>query len=194
MSELEERLRSRFNWGLTIDIQSPDYETRVAILKNKRELGGYHISDDVLEYVATNIDSNIRELEGSLNKLNAYYTLGDVREMTVDRAKEALKDIISPNTPNKITLQHIMDVVCEHFNVKPEDIRSKKRNEEIVIPRQVFMYISTNFSDYPSTKIGEFIGKDHSTILHGSDKIDSYMENDENIRNKVDIIKKKLNI
>ena len=120
MSELEERLRSRFNWGLTIDIQSPDYETRVAILKNKRELGGYHISDDVLEYVATNIDSNIRELEGSLNKLNAYYTLGDVREMTVDRAKEALKDIISPNTPNKITPHHIMDVVCEHLNIKPE--------------------------------------------------------------------------
>ncbi len=194
MSELEERLRSRFNWGLTIDIQSPDYETRVAILKNKREIGGYHINDDVLEYVATNIDSNIRELEGSLNKLNAYYTIGDRREITVDRAREALKDIISPNTPSKITLQHIMDVVCEHFNVRPEDVKSKKRNEEIVIPRQVFMYISLNFADYPSTKVGEFIGKDHSTILHGSNKIESYMETDDTIKNKVDIIKKKLNI
>ncbi len=194
MSELEERLRSRFNWGLTIDIQSPDYETRVAILKNKREIGGYHISDEVIDYVARNVYSNIRELEGSLNKLNAYYILGDKRAITVERAEEALKDIINPNTPNKITPQHIMDVVCEHFKVRPEEIKSKKRNEEIVIPRQIVMYLCSKYTEYSSTKIGDFLGKDHSTVLHGVSRLEADIDNDENIRNKVDIIKKKLNI
>ena len=194
MAILEERLRSRFNWGLTIDIQSPDYETRVAILKKKRELSGYNISDEVIDYVAKNVNSNIRELEGSLNKLNAYYILGDKHEITVDKAKDALKDIISPNTPNKITPQHIMDVVCEHLNIKPEEIKSKKRNEEIVIPRQIVMYLCSKYTDCSSTKIGEFLGKDHSTVLHGVSKMEADLQNDENIKNKVDIIIKKLNV
>ena len=194
MAILEERLRSRFNWGLTIDIQSPDYETRVAILKKKRELSGYNISDEVIDYVAKNVNSNIRELEGSLNKLNAYYILGDKHEITVDKAKDALKDIISPNTPNKITPKHIMDVVCEHLNIKPEEIKSKKRNEEIVIPRQIVMYLCSKYTDCSSTKIGEFLGKDHSTVLHGVSKMEADLQNDENIKNKVDIIIKKLNV
>ena len=194
MSILEERLRSRFNWGLTIDIQSPDYETRVAILKKKRETGGYHISDEVIDYVAKNVNSNIRELEGSLNKLNAYYILGERHEITVERAKDALKDFISPNTPNKITPQHILDVVCEHLNVKPEDIKSKKRNEDIVIPRQIVMYLCSEYTDYSSTKIGEFLGKDHSTVLHGVQKLKDDIENDDILRGKVEIITKKLNV
>lgn len=194
MSILEERLRSRFNWGLTIDIQSPDYETRVAILKKKRETGGYHISDEVIDYVAKNVNSNIRELEGSLNKLNAYYILGERHEITVERAKDALKDFISPNTPNKITPQHILDVVCEHLSVKPEDIKSKKRNEDIVIPRQIVMYLCSEYTDYSSTKIGEFLGKDHSTVLHGVQKLKDDIENDDILRGKVEIITKKLNV
>ncbi|MCR5358094.1 MAG: chromosomal replication initiator protein DnaA [Lachnospiraceae bacterium] len=191
---LEERLKSRFGWGLTIDIQSPDYETRVAILKKKKDLGGYNISDEVIEYVARNVNSNIRELEGSLNKLNAYYILGDKREITVEKAKDALKDIISPNTPNKITPQHIMDVVCEHLNIKPEEIKSKKRNEEIVRPRQIVMYLCNKYTDCSSTKIGEFLGKDHSTVLHGVTKLEADLENDSDLKNKVDIIIKKLNL
>ncbi len=194
MYVLEERLKSRFGWGLTIDIQSPDYETRVAILQKKKNLGGYNISDEVIEYVARNVNSNIRELEGSLNKLNAYYILGDRREITVEKAKDALKDIISPNTPNKITPQHILDVVCEHLNIKPEEIKSKKRNEEIVIPRQIVMYLCSEYTDYSSTKIGEFLGKDHSTVLHGAQKLKDDIENDESLRSKVDIIIKKLNV
>ncbi len=194
MSILEERLRSRFNWGLTIDIQSPDYETRVAILKKKRETGGYHISDEVIDYVAKNVNSNIRELEGSLNKLNAYYILGERHEITVERAKDALKDFISPNTPNKITPQHILDVVCEHLNVKPEDIKSKKRNEDIVIPRQIVMYLCSEYTDYSSTKIGEFLNKDHSTVLHGVQKLKDDLENDDNLKGKVEIIIKKMNV
>jgi chromosomal replication initiator protein len=194
MAILEERLRSRFNWGLTIDIQSPDYETRVAILKKKREISGYNINDEVIDYVAKNVNSNIRELEGSINKLNAYYILGDKREITVEKAKDALKDIISPNTPNKITPQHIMDVVCEHLNVKPEEIKSKNRREEIVIPRQIVMYLCSKYTDCSSTKIGEFLGKDHSTVLHGVSKMEDDLENDPNIKNKVDIIIKKLNV
>lgn len=194
MAILEERLKSRFNWGLTIDIQSPDYETRVAILKKKRELSGYNINDEVIDYVAKNVNSNIRELEGSLNKLNAYYILGDKREITVEKAKDALKDIVSPNTPNKITPQHIMDVVCEHLNIKPEEIKSKNRKEEIVIPRQIVMYLCSKYTDCSSTKIGEFLGKDHSTVLHGVSKMEDDLENDANIKNKVDIIIKKLNV
>ncbi|MCR5509119.1 MAG: chromosomal replication initiator protein DnaA [Lachnospiraceae bacterium] len=174
---LEERLKSRFGWGLTIDIQSPDYETRVAILQKKKNLGGYNISDEVIEYVAKNVNSNIRELEGSLNKLNAYYILGDRREITLEKAKDALKDIISPNTPNKITPQHIMDVVCEHLNVKPEEIKSKKRNEEIARPRQIVMYLCSKYTDWSSPKIGDFLNKDHSTVLHGSNKIENDLEN-----------------
>ncbi len=194
MSILEERLKSRFNWGLTIDIQSPDYETRVAILKKKRELSGYKINDEIIDYVAKNVNSNIRELEGSLNKLNAYYILGDRREITIEKAKDALKDIISPNTPNKITPQHIMDVVCEHLNIKPEDIKSKKRDEEIVRPRQIVMYLCSKYTDYSSTKIGEFLGKDHSTVLHGVQKLEADLENETDLKNKVDIIIKKLNL
>lgn len=194
MAILEERLRSRFNWGLTIDIQSPDYETRVAILKKKREISGYNINDEVIDYVAKNVNSNIRELEGSLNKLNAYYILGDKHEITVERAKDALKDYISPNTPNKITPQHILDVVCEHLNVKPEDIKSKKRNEEIVVPRQIVMYLCSEYTDYSSTKIGEFLGKDHSTVLHGVQKLKDDIDNDDILKGKVDIIIKKLNV
>ena len=120
--------------------------------------------------------------------------MGDKHEITVDKAKDALKDIISPNTPNKITPQHIMDVVCEHLNIKPEEIKSKKRNEEIVIPRQIVMYLCSKYTDCSSTKIGEFLGKDHSTVLHGVSKMEADLQNDENIKNEVDIIIKKLNV
>ena len=190
---LEARLRSRFEWGSLADISSPDYETRMAILHKKEEMDGYNIDNEVIEYIATNIKSNIRELEGALNKLIALSHLEN-REITVELAEEALKDIISPDQKKEITPQLIIDTVAEHFNISPTDICSNKRNSEIVVPRQIVMYLCRNMIDIPLKSIGTYIGKrDHSTIIHGINKIETELKNSETLRNTVDIIKKKIN-
>ena len=190
---LEERLRSRFEWGILADISSPDYETRMAILHKKEESDGYNINNEVIEYIATNIKSNIRELEGALNKLVALSHLEN-REITVALAEEALKDIISPNQKKEITPQLIIDTVAEHFNISPADICSNKRNSEIVMPRQIVMYLCRNMIDIPLKSIGTYIGKrDHSTIIHGINKIEAELKDSDTMRNTVDIIKKKIN-
>ena len=190
---LEARLRSRFEWGILADISSPDYETRMAILHKKEEMDGYNIDNEVIEYIATNIKSNIRELEGALNKLIALSHLEN-REITVELAEEALKDIISPDQKKEITPQLIIDTVAEHFNISPTDICSNKRNSEIVVPRQIVMYLCRNMIDIPLKSIGTYIGKrDHSTIIHGINKIETELKNSETLRNTVDIIKKKIN-
>ena len=190
---LEARLRSRFEWGILADISSPDYETRMAILHKKEEMDGYNIDNEVIEYIATNIKSNIRELEGALNKLIALSHLEN-REITVELAEEALKDIISPDQKKEITPQLIIDTVAEHFNISPTDICSNKRNSEIVVPRQIVMYLCRNMIDIPLKSIGTYIGKrDHSTIIHGINKIEAELKNSETLRNTVDIIKKKIN-
>ena len=142
---LEERLRSRFEWGLTVDIQSPDYETRMAILKKKEELDGYNIDNEVIKYIATNIKSNIRELEGALTKIVAYSTLVH-RQINVALAEEALKDLISPDSHKEITPELIIQIVADHFNITSGDISSHKRNKEIVFPRQ--MCIRDRHSDH----------------------------------------------
>ena len=190
---LEARLRSRFEWGILADISSPDYETRMAILHKKEEMDGYNIDNEVIEYIATNIKSNIRELEGALNKLIALSHLEN-REITVELAEEALKDIISPDQKKEVTPQLIIDTVAEHFNISPTDICSNKRNSEIVVPRQIVMYLCRNMIDIPLKSIGTYIGKrDHSTIIHGINKIETELKNSETLRNTVDIIKKKIN-
>lgn len=190
---LEERLRSRFEWGILADISSPDYETRMAILHKKEETDGYNIDNEVIEYIATNIKSNIRELEGALNKLVALSHLEN-RAITVALAEEALKDIISPNQKREITPKLIIDTVAEHFNVSPNDICSNKRNSEIVLPRQIVMYLCRNMIDIPLKSIGNYIGKrDHSTIIHGINKIEAELKTSDTMRNTVDIIKKKIN-
>ena len=190
---LEERLRSRFEWGILADISSPDYETRMAILHKKEETDGYNIDNEVIEYIATNIKSNIRELEGALNKLVALSHLAN-REITVELAEEALKDIISPNQKREITPKLIIDTVAEHFSISPNDICSNKRNSEIVLPRQIVMYLCRNMIDIPLKSIGTYIGKrDHSTIIHGINKIESELKSSDTMRNTVDIIKKKIN-
>ena len=190
---LEARLRSRFEWGILADISSPDYETRMAILHKKEEMDGYNIDNEVIEYIATNIKSNIRELEGALNKLIALSHLEN-REITVELAEEALKDIISPDQKKEVTPQLIIDTVAEHFNISPTDICSNKRNSEIVVPRQIVMYLCRNMIDIPLKSIGTYIGKrDHSTIIHGINKIEAELKNSETLRNTVDIIKKKIN-
>ena len=138
---LEERLRSRFEWGLTVDIQSPDYETRMAILRKKEEMEGYNIDNEVIKYIATNIKSNIRELEGALTKIVALSKLDHNKEINIALAEEALKDIISPNAERKVTPELIIQVVADHFGITPLDISSQKRNKEVVYPRQIVMYL-----------------------------------------------------
>ncbi|EPC09265.1 chromosomal replication initiator protein DnaA [Lachnospiraceae bacterium 2_1_46FAA] len=196
---LEARLRTRFEWGLIADISSPDYETRMAILQKKIELDNldvYHIPDDVVEYIANNVKSNIRELEGSLNKLIALYKLNynSSKEIDIPLAAEALKDIISPNENRTITIDLIIDVVAEHFNVSVADLKSGKRNSEIVMPRQIAMYLCRTMIDTPLKSIGIILGgRDHSTINHGVDKIKAELKTNDTLNNTIDIIKKKLN-
>ena len=190
---LEERLRSRFEWGLTVDIQSPDYETRMAILRKKEEMEGYNIDNEVIKYIATNIKSNIRELEGALNKLVALSNL-EKREINISMAEEVLKDIISPNQKREVTPQVILDVVAEHYGISVSDIIGGKRNAEIVTPRQVVMYLCREITDTPYKAIGILLGnRDHSTIINGDGKVRKQLQaNDGSLKNNIDIIRKKL--
>lgn len=189
---LEERLRSRFEWGLTVDIQPPDYETRMAILRKKEELEGYNIDNEVIKYIATNIKSNIRELEGALTKIVALSKL-DKKEITIELAEEALKDLISPNASREITPELIIQVVSDHFGITPLDISSQKRNKEVVYPRQIVMYLCRCMTAIPLQTIGKFLGgRDHTTIIHGAEKIGNDINKNESLRNTIDILKKKI--
>ena len=190
---LEERLRSRFEWGLTVDIQSPDYETRMAILRKKEEMEGYNIDNEVIKYIATNIKSNIRELEGALTKIVALSKLGTNRDITIELAEEALKDLISPNAAREVTPESIMQVVCDHFGITQLDIASQKRSRDIVIPRQIVMYLCRDMTDTPLQTIGKYMGgRDHTTSIHGAEKIAHDMEKNESLRSTVEILKKKI--
>ncbi len=193
METLEERIRSRFECGLIADIGSPDYETRMAILRRKEEIDNFHLDDEILNYVATNIKSNIRELEGALNKLLAFSNL-EQAEITMEVAVKELQNIISPDKLKEITSPLILDVVSEHFHVTKDQMISKSRSSEIVKPRQIAMYLCKTMTDSSLEQIGALLGgRDHSTIIHGIKKIDEDYRKDENIRNLVDIIKKKIN-
>ncbi len=192
---LEERLRSRFEWGLTVDIQSPDYETRMAILRKKEEMEGYNIDNEVIKYIATNIKSNIRELEGALTKIVALSKLGTNHEseITLQLAEEALKDLISPNAAKEISPESIIQTVCDHFGITPLDIASQKRNRDIVVPRQIVMYLCRTMIDIPLQSIGKYMGgRDHTTIIHGSEKITNELSKNESLRNTIEILKKKI--
>ncbi len=193
---LEARLRTRFEWGLIADISSPDYETRMAILRKKEELDGlekYHIPDDVMQYIANNIKSNIRELEGSLNKLIALSNLEN-KPIDIPLAAEALKDMISPDDNRTVTPELILDIVSEHFNVPISDLKGKKRNAEIVLPRQIVMYLCRVMTDTSLKAIGAFLGgKDHASVTHGIKKIEAEIKTDEALHNTVNIIMKKIN-
>ena len=189
---LEERLRSRFEWGLTVDIQSPDYETRMAILRKKEEMEGYNIDNEVIKYIATNIKSNIRELEGALTKIVALSRL-DNKEITVELAEEALKDIISPNDKREVTPELVIQVVADHYGITPLDISSQKRNKEIVYPRQIVMYLCREMVGTPLQMIGKYLGgRDHTTIIHGIDKITAEINKNDTLNNTIEILKKKI--
>lgn len=194
---LEARLRTRFEWGLIADISSPDYETRMAILQKKIDLDHlekYNIPTDVLDYIASNIKSNIRELEGSLNKLIALYKLNNNGPIDIKLASEALKDIISAENKREVTPELILDIVAEHFGITVSDLKSNKRNAEIANPRQIAMYLIRTMTETSLKAIGVILGgKDHSTIKYGVEKINNEIKTDETLSNTVTIIKKKIN-
>lgn len=193
METLDERFRSRFEWGLIADIQPPDYETRMAILRKNAENYDKQIDEEIIKYIATNIKSNIRELEGAFNKIIAFAKLNKV-DLTIESAEEALKDVIYPNKTKEVTPSLIINVVAEHFNVKPEDLASKKRNSEFVQPRQVVMYLCRELTSTSLVNVGKMLGgRDHTTVMHGVQKIESEILTNEELKNKIDIIKKKIN-
>ncbi len=193
METLEERIQSRFEWGLMADIGLPDYETRMAILRRKVEMDEMELSDEILNYIANNIKSNIRELEGALNKLLAYGNLVKT-EITMDIAMKELQNIITPDKPKEITPQLIIEVVSEHFQISMNQIISKARNSDIVRPRHIAMYLCKNMTDATMESIGVLLGnRDHTTVMNGVKKITKEYDNNENTRILIETIKKKIN-
>jgi len=189
---LEDRLRSRFEWGLIADIQPPDFETRIAILKKKADVENINISNDVMVYIANKIQSNIRELEGALIRVVAYSSLTN-KEVSVDLASEALKDIVS-NKTKQITVDLIQDVVASYFNLRVEDFKSKRRTKNVAFPRQIAMYLARKLTDLSLPRIGdEFGGRDHTTVIHAYEKISNDLAKDEGLRETLNELNKKLN-
>ncbi len=173
---LEDRLRSRFEWGLIADIQAPDFETRMAILKKKADVEKLNIPNEVMVYIATKIKSNIRELEGALIRIVAFSSLTN-KEISVDLASEALKDIISSKQTRQVTIDIIQEVVANYYNLKIEELKSARRTRNIAFPRQIAMYLSRKLTDMSLPKIGEeFGGRDHTTVIHAYEKISNNLK------------------
>ncbi len=193
MEILEERIQSRFEWGLLADIGYPDYETRMAILRRKQETDGFRLDDEILDYISTNIKSNIRELEGALNKLLAFSNL-EHTEITMEIAVRELQNIISPDKPKEITPQLVIEIVAEHFNISTAQMISKNRSSKIARPRQIAMYLCKNMTSASLETIGAILGgRDHSTIIHGIKKITEDYEKNEDFHYLLETIKKKIN-
>jgi chromosomal replication initiator protein len=171
IARLEDRLKSRFAWGLLADIKKPDFETRIAILKAKAETEGIKVGDDVLADIASHIDSNIRELEGSLTRLAAYSALTK-KDMTVSLCNEALRDLYSTQNRREITPQAIMQTVADYYSITMDDLISHSRRREITVPRQIAMYLTREMTNLSLPQIGQVFGnRDHTTVLHGCDKV-----------------------
>ncbi|MBQ3543721.1 MAG: chromosomal replication initiator protein DnaA [Lachnospiraceae bacterium] len=192
MTTLEERLRSRFEFGLPVDISSPEYETRMAILRKKAEIEDYEIKDEILQYIATNIVSNIRELEGALNRVIAYSKISPLT-MDLELAKQILKDSISPNANVEVTAPLIIQIVAEHCDIPQSDLASKKKMKDIVLARQIAMYLCRTLTEESLSAIGNLLGKkDHTTVMHGFEKISAEILVNEQLRNTIETIKKKI--
>ena len=191
---LEDRLRSRFEWGLITDITPPDLETRIAILRKKAKAEGLDIPNEVMLYIANQIDSNIRELEGALIRVVAYSSLIN-KDINADLAAEALKDIIPSSKPKIITILDIQKAVGEQFNVKLEDFKAKKRTKSVAFPRQVAMYLSRELTDSSLPKIGdEFGGRDHTTVIHAHEKISKLIKTEPQLQQQIKEISDRLKI
>ncbi|WP_077620115.1 chromosomal replication initiator protein DnaA [Bacillus sinesaloumensis] len=182
---LEDRLRSRFEWGLITDITPPDLETRIAILRKKAKAEGLDIPNEVMLYIANQINTNIRELEGALIRIVAYSSLIN-KDINADLAAEALKDIIPSSRPKVITIFEIQKVVGQHYSVKLEDFKAKKRTKSIAYPRQIAMYLSRELTDSSLPKIGEeFGGRDHTTVIHAHEKITNLLKTDTQLQKQI---------
>lgn len=193
LKNIEQRLVSRFGSGLSTDIITPDYETRMAILQKKVNLEHYHFDNAILDYIATNITSNIRELEGALNKLIAFNNL-EKKEVTLEIAQHELRDLISPNSTGEITMDTIISIVTSHFNVSEEEILSKKRSANIVLPRHIIMYLCRSLTDKPLADIGKRIGgRDYTTVINALDSINKKYKEDIKVKNTIDMLRKKIN-
>ncbi|MDX8363539.1 chromosomal replication initiator protein DnaA [Cytobacillus sp. IB215665] len=185
---LEDRLRSRFEWGLITDITPPDLETRIAILRKKAKAEGLDIPNEAMLYIANQIDSNIRELEGALIRVVAYSSLIN-KDINADLAAEALKNIIPSAKPKVITIHEIQKTVGQHYNVKLEDFKAKKRTKSVAFPRQIAMYLSRELTDFSLPKIGEeFGGRDHTTVIHAHEKISKLIQTDSQLQKQLNDI------
>ncbi|AVP35969.1 chromosomal replication initiator protein DnaA [Staphylococcus felis] len=192
ISTLEERLKSRFQWGLIVDITPPDFETRMAILQKKTEEENLDIPIEALTYIANQIQTNIRELEGALTRVLAYSKLQG-KPITTELTADALKDIIQVTKSKKITIQDIQKVVGEYYSVRIEDFVAKKRTKSIAYPRQIAMYLSRELTDFSLPKIGEeFGGRDHTTVIHAYDKIKKDIENDPTLKQEIEELEKNI--
>ncbi len=190
--DLEERLRNRFEWGLIADIQPPDIETRVAILEKKAEFEGIEIPQEVALYLATNIDSNVRELEGSLTRLGAFASLNKC-PITVDFAREVLQSVLRDRADRVVTIESIQKVVCEFFRIRPTDLRSKRRTRTIAVPRQVAMYLCRRHTNASFPVIGDrFGGRDHSTVIHAVQVIERKVREDPTFQASVERLERLL--
>lgn len=189
---LEERLRSRFEWGLITDIQPPDFETRIAILQKKAMMEGLKVPNDVINFIATKIQTNIRELEGALIRIVAYSSLTD-NPIDLNLSKEVLKDLLPETKPKEVNAQRIVEEVGNYYSIKTEEFKSKKRTKDVAFARQVAMYLCCNLTDLSLPKIGEeFGGRDHTTVIHARDKIQSEIEKDHQLSLVIDNLKNKL--
>lgn len=194
LKRLEDRLITRFSWGLTVDIFPPDYELRYEIVKKKivGEALGVNIPEEVIEYVASSISGNVRAIEGSINRLLAYATIMD-QDITLDLTKEALKDFVNKGTSEKNDITKIQKIVSNYFNITVEDLKSKKRKKEILLPRQIAMYLARKHTDESFPKIGsEFGGKDHSTVIHSCDKISNEIKKKKELKKIIDTLEKEI--
>ena len=193
LKNLEERLRSRFAWGVAVEIFSPDFETRMAILRSKEERDGKNIDNEVIQFIATNIKSNIRMLEGALNKLYAMSRLNKNQEIDIDLAKSVLKDMITPDAPTKITSEYIATVVADHFNITVAELKAKGRKEPVATARHITVYLCRKMTNDTQTKIGQFLGdRDHSTIVNSEDVITKRITADSELNQTIETIKKKI--
>ena len=187
LKNITNRLSSRFERGLNVDLQPPDYETRMAILKSKSRQRGSAISEDILNYIATNVCTNVRDLESSLTKLIAYSELLD-QELSLDKAKELLGILpsLAANANQTLSIDTIIKVVGEYFNVSTFEIKGKKKNKSLIQPRQIAMYLSRDITEFSTTEIGtEFGGRDHTTVMHAYARIESLMKGDESFTNTI---------
>ena len=185
---LEDRLRSRFEWGLITDIQPPDLETRIAILRKKSELENYEIPNEVIVYIANKIHSNIRELEGALIRVIAYASLSN-REISMELCVEALRDILPGNNSKPVTLSLIQSRVADHFGMRIDEFKSKRKTRNVAFPRQIAMYLCRELTDLSLPKIGEdFGGRDHTTVMHAHEKISHSIKSDPQFESTINLL------